>query len=248
MKITAGLIIRNEAHRYLGMAFANLAEFVDEVCVFDDGSTDEWRDLIPTGLTAYIKSVPPEERKTESAFHRHAIGRNELLKMTLRTKADWIVASDADELFSDGPALRRQCATTKDDVLNVEICEVWELCDECLCVREDGGWRSHPIGAVWRVAPFLRQSLSLRDKKTATGRVPDAIHGVPAGSSGVALFHLGWTDQRERAERFARYPPGSGHANHHVASIMWPRERVKLEGWAWPRRLPKRDLLAKLAP
>lgn len=248
MKISAGLIIRNEAHRYLEFAFANLAEFVDEVCIYDDGSSDHWRDLIPRGLAWRVQTVDPEDRDRQGAFHRHAIGRNALLKLTLGTAPDWIIASDADELFSNGPAIRRRCATTKDHVLNVEMCEVWEICEERLCVREDGGWRSHPVGAVWRVEPFLRSTLSLRDKNTATGRVPDAVHGVPAGSTGEALFHFGWANPAERAERFARYPPGSGHANAHVASIMWPPERVRLEGWAWPRALPKRALLERVAP
>jgi hypothetical protein len=247
VKITAGLILRNERHRYLEFAIANLLEFVDEIAILDDGSTDGWEELIPKGAPVRILYRSAMDRDERPAFHQHAEARNALLRFTLDGNPDWVIASDADELFSDGTKLRREIERTTADVLNVEICEVWEICSDRLCVREDGGWRSHPIGAVWRVAPFRSQALSLRDRQTATGRVPDAVHGVPAGSSGVALFHLGWTRESERAERFKRYPPGSGHANAHVASIMWPPERVKLEGWAWPRRLPKTALLDRVA-
>ena len=248
MKITAGLIIRNEADRYLGMAFANLSEFVDQVCIYDDGSTDEWRDLLPEGLATTIYAVQSEERDSQPAFHRHAIGRNKLLDMTLMTGADWIVASDADELFSDPAAIRRVCESTSADLVTAIMAEVWEICPENLCVREDGDWRSHPIGVAWRVAPFRYSRLSLRDRQTATGRVPDAIHRASPEFSGEALYHFGWANEAERAERFKRYPPGSGHANRHVASIMWPSSRVKLEGWAWTpgvRRFRK-ELLAKV--
>lgn len=234
MKIAAGLIIRNEADRYLGLGLENLAEFVDEVCIYDDGSGDSWRDLVPSGLAIRTFSILPEARDKESAFHRHAIGRNKLLSLTLSGSPDWVIASDADELFTDGPALRRAIETTRADALLVDIAEGWEVCDDVICTREDGGWRTHPIAAVWRASRFGRLALSLTDKQTATGRVPDAVHRVRSEPSGVALVHLGWACEAERAERFKRYPSGSGHANQHVESIMWRDARVKLAAREWP--------------
>jgi len=249
VKITAGLILRNERHRYLEYALANLLEFVDEIAVLDDGSTDGWEELIPRRAPVRVLRVDDADRDTQPAFHRHAIARNRLLQHTLESDPDWVIASDADELFSDGPAIRRLAETTRADALSAVIAEVWEICDERLCVREDGGWRSHPISVAWRTAPLRRSALSLADKQTATGRVPDAVHRVAAEFTGEALFHFGWADPSERAERFRRYPPGSGHANSHVASIMWPASRVKLEGWAWTPGVErwKRELLAKVA-
>ena len=74
------------------------------------------------------------------------------------------------------PRARRRCS--------VEIAEVWEASDDLLCVRQDGGWRSHQIAAVWRPAALRAQRLALADKQTATGRVPDAVHRLRAAPSG----------------------------------------------------------------
>lgn len=244
MKISAGLIIRNEADRYLRFALENLATFVDIVCIYDDGSSDDWEDLIPRGLLTKVAAVSARERDAQPSFHRHAIGRNKLLELTLGTAPDWIVASDADELFTDGLALRRACETTRADVLSVEISEAWELCDDRICTREDGGWRSHPIGAVWRASKLGGRALSLADKDTATGRVPDAIHRVASTSSGVGLVHLGWANETERAARYKRHV-GSAHSSQHVESIMWTDSRVKLAARDWPSAWPE-DLRSSL--
>lgn len=234
VKISAGLILRNEADRYLRFALENLAEFVDDIAVVDDGSTDGWEDLIPAGAPVRILRLDQGGRDQEPDFYRHAIARNRLLDFTLDGLPQWVIASDADELWTDGIAIRRACETARADVLTVDIIEVWEACEDCLCTREDGGWRSHPIGAVWRVAPFRQQILSLTDKDTATGRVPDAIHRGRSAPTGEEILHFGWANQAERAERFKRYPAGSGHANQHVESIMWTDARVKLAARAWP--------------
>lgn len=241
LKLSAGLILRNERARYLEYALANLLEFVDDIAVVDDGSTDSWEDLIPAGAPIRILRLDQDGRDNEPDFYRHAIARNRLLDFTLDGLPEWVVASDCDEIWTDGPAIRHACETTTADVLTVDIVEVWEACEDCLCTREDGGWRSHPIGAVWRVAPFRRQILSLADKQTATGRVPDAVHRVRAEPTGEAILHFGWSNEAERAERFKRYPTGSGHANAHVESIMWADSRVKLAARAWPEMPAERQ-------
>lgn len=246
MKVTAGLIIRNEAARYLGMAVENLLGFVDEIAVVDDGSSDGWLEELSPGWGGEahrirVLRLDDPGRDIRPDFHRHAVARNRLLQFTLETNPTWVVASDADELFTDGQAIRRLCETTHADVVGVNIAEVWEACDDVLCTREDGGWRTHPIGCVWRADKFRSQALALADKGHATGRVPDAVHRVPADASGEALLHFGWTNQPERAVRFRRYDEGDDgkfHARAHIDSIMWTGKQVNLQARPWPQGWP----------
>lgn len=190
MKLSAGLILRNEADRYLEFALENLLAFVDEIAVVDDGSTDGWEDLIPPGAPVRILKLDQAGRDDEPDFHRHAAARNRLLHWTLEGKPDYVVATDADEFVADGQAVRRACETGA-QVVTLEMAEVWEACEDLLCIRQDGGWRAHEIGCVWRAEAFAKQALSLADHGHATGRVPDLVHRGKAVRSGTSVLHFG---------------------------------------------------------
>lgn len=241
MKLTASVIVRDELGRYLAPCLEALLEFCDEIRVLDDGSTDGWEEALRPGWGKDAARVVTlrhqvDARNAEPAFHLHAAARNRLLGFTLEGDPTYVLAIDADEFISDGAALRRACEQVA-DVISVEIAEVWEACEETLCVRQDGGWRSHPIGCVWRAERFRQGVTELADRGHATGRVPEAVYRVASRSSGTALLHFGWANVGERATRFERYAVGDGgkfHAKAHIDSIMWPAGRVQLDPWAWP--------------
>ena len=44
-KLTAMMLVRNEADRYLTEVLSELSKFVDEIIILDDGSTDHTPDL-----------------------------------------------------------------------------------------------------------------------------------------------------------------------------------------------------------
>lgn len=242
MKLTASLILRNELHRYLEPCVHSLLEFCDEIRVLDDSSTDRWEAVIRSGLSRsdrerlVVHNHHVDTRPGAPAFHLHAAARNRLLEFTLAGDPTYVLAVDADEFVTDGAAVRRACEKGG-SVLTLEIAEVWEACDDLLCVREDGGWRSHEIGCVWRADRFRAGTAGLTDKGHATGRVPDAVHRVASTPTGESLLHFGWTNLAERAERFERYAVGDAgkfHAAAHIQSIMWPTERVTLSARKWP--------------
>lgn len=243
MKLTASLIIRNELGRYLEPCISHLLEFCDEIRILDDSSTDRWAETIHSGWGAAGRRViavqhEAEKRNDEPDFHLHAAARNRLLAFTLDGWPDYVIAVDADEFVSDGAAVRRGCMRGG-DVLSLTISEVWEACDDLLCVREDGGWRSHEIGAVWRAERFRRDAL-LADRGHATGRVPEGVNTVPAVSTGEALLHFGWANRAERAERFERYAVGDAgrfHAAAHIASIMAEDIHVECRAREWSAAL-----------
>lgn len=241
MKLVASLIVRDELARYLEPCLAHLLEFCDEIRVLDDDSSDGWvRELsvaYDSRITVLRQHVPGRNEKPD--FHLHAQARNALLTWTLDASPDYVLAIDADEFVADGQAVRRACETGA-QVVTLEMAEVWEACPDTLCIRQDGGWRSHEIGCVWRAAAFARQALSLADKGHATGRVPDVVHRGRARPSGTSQLHFGWANRGERAERYQRYAVGDAgkfHAAAHIQSIVWPDSKVECEPRPWPPTL-----------
>lgn len=232
------MIIRNELHRYLEPCLDHLLEFCDEIRIVDDSSTDGWEDaLASTRSRSTVRHAGAVDRNAKPAFHLHADARNQLLRFALESDATHILAIDADEFITDGQLLRQACEQNA-DAFSVEIAEAWELDGECICTREDGGWRSHPINCVWRTDRFRGQALALADRGHATGRVPDVVHRSRAVPAGVSLLHFGWVNEAEREERYRRYAEGDGgrfHASSHIQSIL--HRAPMLQGRPWPPSL-----------
>lgn len=246
MKLVASMIVKDELGRYLEPCVGHLLEFCDEVRILDDGSTD-------AAFTRWSEWGNPRvhvHHRSRSTFFEHeGRARNELLGWTLRADPTHVLAIDADEFVSDGPALRaaiERAPTAAALTLRME--EVWKLAGDCLCVREDGGWRPHPVPVLWAVpdARTLRRGQSdwrISDRALACGREPMMVGRLArrAGSdSGVDLLHFGWACAADRPARHERYAVADGgrfHANAHLQSILWPDERVVMEGRPWPEQL-----------
>lgn len=265
MKLVASVIVKDEADRYLAPFLRHLAEFCDETRILDDGSSDGWADRLygemamPASLLARLHVL----RSEESAFWQdEGAARNALLEWTLIGEPDWVLSIDADEFITDGAALRAACESARASVLTVNMQEIWVAADECLCIRQDGGWREHPIPILWRVPgptalasdrnqqPARRQ-WRINDRKVAPGREPIAVRELHrmrrhVADSGVDVLHLGWACRADRAARYQRYVEHDGGQYHnaaHLRSIMFPDSQVNLEGRDWPDGLdPVRDM------
>lgn len=234
MKLVASAIVRNERARYLEPWFAHLREFCDEVVVSDDASDDGTAKLLFVGGATVLRSEKQEFDEHEGR------ARQTLLDFTLAQEPTHVLAIDADEFVSDGPALR---AALEEDsrslVWTVEMEEVWELDRDCICIRQDGGWRPHGVPVVYRVASERRGPLAglwrIENKALACGRVPLAVSRSPQRTNaGVSLLHFGWANEgarRARYERYMRIDGGRYHAKAHLESILGPWE---LAGRPWP--------------
>ncbi len=239
MKISASMIVRNEAGRYLPLVLDHLLTFVDEVAVINDASTDRtWGLLRQPGVR--VLDVQ------ESLFSEHeGRARDRLLEWTLEGKPDWILAIDADEVISDGLRLRElaeaaaELIPTPVAAWHVGLEEAWSLDveNDCICIREDGGWRTHAVPLFYRAPELAEGQWRFRDLRLACPREPPAVASLPSGDSGVELLHLGWLNESERQGRFDRYMAVDGgqyHARQHLESIMWPPEWITLRGRSWP--------------
>ena len=235
MNICASLVVRNEINRFLAPCIEHLRAFTDRIVVLDDASDD--------GTEHWLRDQADEqlivERQEVSTFYRHeGQTRTRLLEVTLEQEPTHIVNLDADELVSDGPALRAMIEADPDvPAWHLPIEEVWAANEGGYFIRDDGAWNQGRTLA-WRVPQLGR--LAFPNRALACGRVPLQLRSVRAQPSGVSLLHVGWLDERERVVRHARYTKhdnGRFHAGRHLASILWPPEKVGLQARAWPAGL-----------
>jgi hypothetical protein len=107
-----------------------------------------------------------------------------------------------------------------------------------MCIREDGGWRTHGVNLLYRPSPGMHFRTDLRLACPREPREVGYAHSVPM--EGVSLLHLGWANPEERLPRFSRYMKldgGNWHARGHLESILWLPDRIELRGREWPPAL-----------
>lgn len=247
MKLAASLIVRNELGRYLEPCVDHLLEFCDEVVLLDDHSDDgTFRWLLSQG-----ERVQPLRHNSEPEFFKHeGRARQALLEWTLSREPTHVLAIDADEFVDDGPALRRSLEQWDEAAFGLVMEEIWEAAGDGLCVRQDGGWASHAIPAVWRVPERIDASWRIADRALACGRMPRPVDSIPLWAYG-SLLHFGWANEQERRARYDRYRVADGgrfHASQHLESIMWGCNRVQLQPREWPAGLlPWKDAILERA-
>lgn len=246
MRLVAGLIVKNEAGRYLRPVLDHLLLFCDEIRVLDDGSTDDFREI-----GWYDDERVQIQRNSESVFYEHeGRARNQLLEWTLAARPTHVLATDADEFVGNGLKIREMCVSRPDiPIWSVCMQEVWKATSREYTTREDGGWCSHEIAGVWKVPNDLRRPLQIADRALACGRVPTSVAKLRSVYSGVELLHVGWANESERQRRYDRYVEHDGgkfHASTHLNSILWPEHRLKLVQQPWPHSLNRTAILKSI--
>ena len=241
MILAASVIVRNELQRYLQPCIGALREFCDLVCVVDDGSTDgtyEWL------ADQYDDQLRPHFIPEGAGFFAGHEGRRRqaLLDWTLSFKPTHILAIDADEFVADGQAVRAFCERGTKPVGTLVMQEVWEIEENRLQIRQDGGWRSHPVPILYAVP---EGPLTMMDRALACGREPLEIrrHAGRARATRTEVLHFGWANPETRQERYDRYAVADGgrfHQSRHLDSILWADARVQLAAREWPAGLKER--------
>lgn len=255
MKLIAMVITHNEFDRYLVECIESLQTFCDEIRVLDDSSTDD--SLFWLGNQERVEVM---QNDGPSFFAHEGHARQTLLQFAMQGQPTHILAIDADEFISDGQKLRAVMEEPAPrGVWALQMQEVWKVEKDKILIRQDGGWREHPVGIAFWVPPDvwanrqLRRQWRIPDRQLACGRTPVMVthnanrsnQGVP---SGTEILHFGWACESDRDARYQRYvthDSGKFHANSHLESIMWPDERVTLSERPWPEGVDKKTLLTR---
>lgn len=235
MNLVASLVVHNELDRYLEPCVEHLLEFCDHVVIVDDCSTDrtwEW-------LSGYPDNRLSAGLNTKREFFEHeGHTRQKLLDYTLMHNPTHILAIDADEFISDGGFLREQLENQPDEPRwDIMMEEVWNITEDGIQTREDGGWVRHWVPICWKVPDPYPHDWQIQPTALACGRVPPQVYSYLANLSFTSILHLGWVNKSERQRRYDRYvlhDGGNFHASAHLNSIMLPDHAIHLRDREWP--------------
>jgi len=229
------LICRNEAQRYIRWVLPALNEFCDEIRAVDDASVDGTYDILREHGAVVHRNDGP-------MFYEHeGRARNLLLDWALEGHPSHLLAIDADELIADGPALRKALDRRPlRGVWNLQMEEIWKADEQYLYERVDGRWGNRRCPSLFEVPARMPRNWRIHDAALACGREPRPVQkqGIRSREPVVtSIFHLGWScqaDREERYQRYVRYDNGAHHDGSHLQSIMFPDEQVRLTPRAWP--------------
>jgi Glycosyl transferase family 2 len=233
IRLCASIVCRNELSRYLPLCLDNLLCFCDMVAVLDDGSDDGTREFLIDHPDKRVHVFT----QTPKFFEHEGRTRQSLLVDTLALEPTHVLNVDCDELVDDGPRLRRFLEQQPEvPVWSLIIEEAWKLGRRAIQIREDGGWRSHPLNVLWTV-PSTINDLRIMDRRLACRRVPTAVWQQAGKPTGVGLLHFGWAnpaERRARYDRYTRHDNGRFHASSHLRSIMLPENKMRFRRRGWP--------------
>lgn len=199
MKITAMMIVRNEADRYLMQVLDQLSKLVDDIAITDDHSTDNTL-LVASRYNKVRTRSHPEQR-----FGEEWKLRTDAWNFAMEGKPDWILAIDADELFEesfDRQALEKLCNDSNVNLWGFHLHDMWSPTH----YRDDQYWRSHHFASYFLIRPdALVFGASWSEKRHHCGRIPQQANVLVGHDSGYRIKHMGWARPDDRIAKYHRY-------------------------------------------
>lgn len=229
-KLTAMMLVRNEADRYLRPCLDSLSKYVDSIVILDDASEDNSAEVCLSYPNVTL------HRQSHSTFlQNEAILREKLWHHTQNDNPEWILAVDADEfleesIIKESPYLLRQKYF---NAISFRLFDCWESEEYYRC---DGLWNPWRRGfSIYMVRYLPALSSDWPALKFHCGRLPSAYRRLQHYESTVRIKHLGWANAANNLTKYDRavgQDPGSKYmSQEHYKSILWPPEKVKLEKW-----------------
>jgi len=151
-KLTAGIRVKN-GERFAEECLKDLCDYVDEIVILDDGSTDRTIDI--------CRSFPKVTQivRWEKNFFHEGIDRNVVLALVKNTNPQWILLPDIDEVFEARFKKEIEAMMRAPDVgmYAFLFCHFWRSRTH---YRIDGKWgketRGFPIPRLVRNQPGLQ--------------------------------------------------------------------------------------------
>lgn len=199
-RIILGMLVKNEADRYLRRVLESAREYIAGAVIIDDASTDN----TPALCREVLEDIPLNLIVNEtSQFSNEWALRQKLWREVVKMDPDWILMLDADEIFEERFKDEIQ-DLIKDPTVDAIGFRIFDLWDE-KHYREDHFWNFHLAhhGLLIRYFPGLDDTW--REKGQHCGRFPIAVSNFIMKNSDLRLKHYGWSRLEDRIAKYFRY-------------------------------------------
>ncbi|WP_434748965.1 glycosyltransferase [Paenibacillus amylolyticus] len=224
-KLTAMLQVRNEQGRYLEEVLQDLSEFVDEIVIVDDASTDGTPDICRS-----FPKVVRLEILEKPLFAEEWRLRNTLWQAAVSTCPDWLLSVDADELYSTEAkqAIRKLIDQDYADWFAFRFYDMWGGRTH---YREDELWSMHKRHTASLVRYMPGYPYFYPQQNHHLPRLPVSSTVLSGVCTELKVQHLGWAGSLEdRVRKYLRYkridPHGEWGNPAQYESILDPEPRL----------------------
>ena len=194
MQLTAAIVARNEADRYLARVIARCQTFADQILLLDDHSTDS------TPKLAKDMGCQVRSRSGDLLWGNESPARAELWNWAHEEAGDgWVLICDADQLLEGDP--RPYCQSWDVNAWAFPLFDCW---DSETQFRADGYWQGYQYARPWLFCPSRIGRWEVESRALHAGHCPPNTQLV-VGVADLHWLHLAYCDPGHRAEKRARY-------------------------------------------